>query len=76
LICIARDPEVLLRDVADSVGITERAVQKIIQDLEDAGYLEKTREGRRNRYSLIGSMPLRHPVESHKKIRELLALME
>jgi len=75
LICIARDPEVLLKDVADAVGITERAVQRIVQDLEEAGYLERSREGRRNKYKLKSGMPLRHPVESHKKVSELIKLV-
>ncbi|HMO16701.1 MAG TPA: winged helix-turn-helix domain-containing protein [Oligoflexia bacterium] len=75
MICIARDPDILLKEVADLVGITERAVQRIVQDLEEAGYLERIREGRRNRYKLKTGMPLRHPIESHKKISELIKLI-
>jgi DNA-binding MarR family transcriptional regulator len=75
LICISRNSDVLLKDVADFVGITERAVQRIVQDLEEAGYLERIREGRRNRYKLKTAMPLRHPIESHRKISELIKLV-
>jgi DNA-binding MarR family transcriptional regulator len=72
LICIARDPAIRLRDVADKVGITERAVQGIVGDLVDGGYVERTRVGRRNRYRLRLDPPLRHPVERDHRIAELL----
>lgn len=75
LICLARDPEARLRDVALAVGITERAVQKIVSDLEEAGVVERVREGRRNRYRLFLDRPLRHPIESHRSIGSLLAMI-
>lgn len=75
LLVIARDPEVRLRDVADRVGITERAVQRIVADLEEGGYLTRERTGRRNRYELHPDLPLRHPIESHRAIGDLLALV-
>lgn len=75
LLLIARDPEVKLRDVAARVGITERAVQRIVADLESANYLERTREGRRNRYSVHTNLPLRHPIEAHTEIGALLNLI-
>ena len=75
LVCLARDPEARLRDVAVAVGITERAVQKIVSDLEDAGVVERVREGRRNRYRLFLDQPLRHPIESHRSIGALLAMI-
>jgi DNA-binding MarR family transcriptional regulator len=75
LVCLARDPEARLRDVAVAVGITERAVQKIVSDLEDAGVVERVREGRRNRYRLFLDQPLRHPIESHRSIGALLAMV-
>jgi DNA-binding MarR family transcriptional regulator len=75
LLVIARDPEVRLRDVADLVGITERAVQRIVADLEAAGYLSRERTGRRNRYRLHPDMPLRHAVERHRTVAELMALV-
>ena len=65
LLCLAADPEMRLRDVTAKVGITERAVQKIIAELEAGGVLERQRIGRRNVYRILGSLPLRHPVESH-----------
>lgn len=75
LVCLARDPEARLRDVAVAVGITERAVQKIVSDLEDAGMVERVREGRRNRYRLFLDQPLRHPIESHRAIGALLEMI-
>ncbi len=75
LVCLARDPEARLRDVALSVGITERAVQKIVSDLEEAGVVERLRDGRRNRYRLHPERPLRHPIESHRTVGALLAMV-
>ena len=74
LICIAREPQIRLRDLAEQVGITERAVQRIVADLEEGGYLTHEREGRRNVYRVRGALPLRHPVEKHRKVAELLRL--
>ena len=75
LVCLAADPEQTLRDVALQVGITERAVQRIVADLEGAGALSREREGRRNRYRLDRSLPLRHPLEQHCRIGDVLALV-
>ncbi|MFN7520853.1 MAG: winged helix-turn-helix transcriptional regulator [Lysobacteraceae bacterium] len=75
LVCLAADPEQTLRDVAAKVGITERAVQRIVADLEAAGVLERGREGRRNRYALHLDARLRHPLEQHCSIGDLLALV-
>lgn len=75
LICLARDPSARLRDVAVEVGITERAVQRIVADLEHAGVLTRVREGRRNRYVIHGDRPLRHPVEAHTKVSALLGVL-
>jgi predicted transcriptional regulator len=75
LLCIARAPEILMRDVAGEVGITERAVQKIVSELEESGYLQRKREGRRNRYQVRGDLPLRHPIERHRLVFDLLALV-
>jgi predicted transcriptional regulator len=75
LVCVARDPGVRLRDVATDVGITERAAQRIVADLVDAGYLEREREGRRNRYRLHTEMPLRHPLEHENAIGEILQVL-
>jgi DNA-binding transcriptional ArsR family regulator len=75
LLSIARAPEARMRDVALAVGITERAVQRIVSDLEEAGYLKRVREGRRNRYQVREDLPLRHPVEQHHSVRMLLDLV-
>lgn len=75
LVCLAQNPEARLRDVAQSVGITERAVQKIVSDLEAAGVVERERDGRRNRYRLHSERPLRHPIEAHRTVGALLAMV-
>jgi DNA-binding MarR family transcriptional regulator len=76
LLSIAADPQIRIRDLAERVGITERAVQRIIADLEEAGYLEHEREGRRNVYRVREGMPLRHPVERHRKVAVLLEIIK
>jgi predicted transcriptional regulator len=75
LILIARDPGIRLRDVAAACDITERTVQGIVADLEAAGYLTHTREGRRNRYQVIPGTTFRHPAEAGRQIAGLLALV-
>lgn len=74
LLCVVRDPQVRLRDVAEIVGITERAAQRIVADLVEAGYLERAREGRRNRYRMHPNLPLRHPMDRDTAIGQLVAL--
>ena len=75
LICLHRDPTLRLRDVAERVGITERAVQRIVLDLEEAGFLSRRREGRRNVYRIRASRRLRHDLESHRSVGDLLDLI-
>jgi len=75
LVSLALDPNARLRDVAQAVGITERAVQKIVADLEAGGIVERERAGRRNRYRLHLERPLRHPLEAHRSVGALLALL-
>ena len=75
LICIAQEPEVRLREVAARVGITERAVQGIVADLEEAGYVSRKRKGRRNHYELHADRPFRHPVAAHRDVSLLLDLI-
>jgi DNA-binding MarR family transcriptional regulator len=75
LICLARDPQLRLRDLADHVGITERAVQGIVKDLVAAGCLTRHREGRRNRYDVVTDRPMRHRVERQHLVGDLLAAM-
>jgi DNA-binding transcriptional ArsR family regulator len=75
LFCLARDDSRLLRDVATEVGITERAVQRIASELEEAGVLTREREGRRNRYRITRTARLRHPIEGHCTVGSLLDLI-
>lgn len=75
LVCLARNREARLRDVAQEVGITERAVQKIVRDLQDAGFLAITKQGRCNRYRVNRRKSLRHALESHCTVGQLLALV-
>ena len=75
LICLYEDSEMVLRELAIRVGITERSVQSIIQDLEDAGYIERERVGRRNRYHVIHNKHLRHPIEEHCTVDMLVEVI-
>ena len=72
LVCIARQPDVRLSEVAQLVGIGERAVHRIVHDLVDAGYVTVTKHGRRNHYDVDRDMPLRHPLESSHKINAIV----
>jgi hypothetical protein len=76
LVCLARTPGIRLRDVAAEVGITERAVQRIVADLEAGGYLTRHRTGRQNEYEIDHLKSLRHPIEAHQTVATLLALGE
>jgi predicted transcriptional regulator len=69
-------PDQPLRKVALAVGITERAVQRIVAELEEAGYLVRTKVGRQNQYSIEGKGPLRHPLEAHRNVQDLLDWVE
>lgn len=75
LLAIARDHDVRLREIASQVGITERAVQKIIAELEESGALTKSRDGRRNHYEVNTEVSLRHPMESHRTISSLVRMV-
>lgn len=72
LVCLYLNPDLLLREVAQIVQITERSVQNILADLEEAGVVDHSKEGRRNHYTIHLDKPLRHPLESHHTIGELL----
>src|SRR5262245_55379950 len=76
LLCIQRDPDVRFRDIAQMVGITERAAQRIVADLIESGYLESERVGRRNRYRVNPGIAMRHPAQEGHDIGELLRLLE
>ena len=74
LLCVARDPNIRVREIAQAVGITERAVQRILGELEEAGVISRRRQGRRTHYEIDGELPLRHPIEAHHSVDELLRL--
>ena len=76
LLCIARDPDVRMRDVAGTVGITERAAQRILADLVEAGYVERTRVGRRNHYKINDTEMMRHASQAQHEIGDLLHLLK
>ena len=76
LLCIARDPDIRARDVAEHVGITERAAQRILADLVSNGYVEKTKNGRRNRYAVNPHGHLRHPRFRDFEIGPLLEILD
>jgi DNA-binding transcriptional ArsR family regulator len=75
LFCLARFPDHTLRQVAEQVGITERAVQRIVAELEDAGVVVRERDGRRNRYTIQPDVRLRHPIEGHCRLADLIELV-
>jgi DNA-binding MarR family transcriptional regulator len=72
LICLYREPDLAVKEIALRVGITERAVLRILGDLETEGYLKRERVGRNNRYSFQLDKPLRHPIEAHAKIKAVI----
>lgn len=72
LLCLYRNSEITLREVAVLVGITERMVQKIVAELVEAHYLVVTKVGRRNTYQIAAEKTLRHPLESHRSIGDML----
>ena len=75
LICLVRDSEARLRDVAADVGITERAVQKIVRDLQDGGMVSVTKIGRRNRYRIHRKISLRHDLEANCTLKDLISIV-
>ena len=74
-VCIAREPDILLSDIAARVGIRERAAHRIVNDLVEAGYVERTKQGRRNHYTARADRPMRHPLEQLHSIGELLTIL-
>lgn len=75
LLCLAQNRDVRIREVAERVGITERAVQRIVGELESGGIIARERDGRRNHYVIHGSIALRHPLEQHHTVGELISLL-
>jgi predicted ArsR family transcriptional regulator len=75
LLCIAHDPGARLRDIAASLGITERSAHGIVTELAEAGYVVKQKDGRRNRYQIQAHLPLPEPTSRDRTVGEILALL-
>jgi DNA-binding Lrp family transcriptional regulator len=75
LLCVQRDPDARFRDIAEMVGITERAAQRIVADLIESGYVESERIGRRNHYRVNTDVAMRHPAQEGHDVGELLRLL-
>ena len=75
LLCISADPGVRLRDIADRIGITERATHRIVSGLVESGYVTRTRTGRRNSYEVRSELPLKLPVERDVQLGDLLGIV-
>ena len=72
---LAHEPESRLRDIAAVVGITERTAAQIVDQLEHAGYLTRSRTGRRNTYTVHTAVPLRHPAYQHRTVGDLIQFL-
>jgi predicted transcriptional regulator len=75
LYAISKTPDIRVREISTLVGITERAVLRIIQELAEAGFITIEKVGRENRYSVTSDVPLRHPLEQHRTVSELLEML-
>jgi DNA-binding IclR family transcriptional regulator len=75
LLCLAANSRLTAKEIAATVGITERAVQRILDDLEEAGYISRFRDGRKNHYEIHPDRPMRHAAQRGHTIRDLLALV-
>jgi DNA-binding IclR family transcriptional regulator len=75
LLCIAQDPGIRLREIGETVGITERAAHRIVGDLVDAGYISRERSGRRNRYTIQTQLPILDPLARGQRVGDLLAVL-
>ena len=75
LLCIAQDPGIRLREIGETIGITERAAHRIVSDLTAAGYVTRERRGRRNHYTIESDLPVPDPLARTRKIGELLDLL-
>lgn len=76
LLLLSVDPDLRMRDLAESVGITERAVHRIVSELTETGYVDVEKRGRRNHYKVLADLPLRHPVEAGVSVEQLLKLLD
>jgi hypothetical protein len=75
ILCISHDPGVRLREIGEAVGITERAAHRIVVELAAAGYISRTRNGRRNHYTIESDLPLPDPLARGQKVGDLLAIL-
>lgn len=75
LLCVAHDTGIRLRDIAVAVGITERAAHRILSELVEEGYVQREREGRRNRYQIVPELPLRHPLVGQRAVGDLVDVL-
>ena len=75
LLCLASDPDITLREVAEQVGITERAAHRIVGELEQEGAITRSKSGRRNHYEIQLEFPLRHPLEEHCTVGQLVRML-
>ena len=75
LMCVAHDPGIRLRDIAEAVGITERAAHRIVSELVEDGYVLRERRGRRNHYEIVAELPLRHPLVEEREVGDLLEVL-
>jgi DNA-binding Lrp family transcriptional regulator len=75
LVCIAEDPGVRLREIGARVGITERAVHRIVVDLSAAGYITRQRNGRRNRYAINAHLPIHDPIAGERNVGQLIEIL-
>ena len=75
LLCIADDPDARLREIGETIGITERATHRIVVELVEAGYITRERNGRRNRYTIDAERRLHDPVTREQRIGDLLGVL-
>lgn len=75
LLCLVQNPSIKMKEISKKVGITERAVQSIISDLRKEGYIDRERQGRSNTYQINTSKHLKHPIEEHKTLSDLIKLI-
>ena len=75
IVCLSRDSALTVRSLALQIGITERSVQRILAELEEGGVVTRTKDGRRNLYSIDENFQLRHPLEAHHTVGDLLKVL-
>ena len=75
LVCLAENPRARLREIADRVGVTERTAMRLITQLDNAGILTRVKRGRRNEYKIVYNENLRHPIESHCTVKQMLNMI-